>query len=420
MLTAAEKLEALTGLGVQLNQISDIDILLERVLSEARRFTNADAGSIYIRQGDRLLFSYTQNETLAQRLPAGGKLIYSTFSIPIDENTIAGFAAYTGQIINIDDVYGMDPALPYNFNPSFDQQAGYKTGSMLTLPLTTHRGEIVGALQIINAQNEHGEIVPFADEDERIMSHFASIATMAIERAKLTRTIILRMIGMAEMRDPKETGAHVNRVGAYAVELYERWAQKNNVSEHDIESQRDVFRMAAMMHDVGKVAVSDTILKKPGRFTEEEFQIMKGHTWLGARLFRERQSEFDDAAALVALNHHERWDGHGYPGHIDPLTNTPLAGYVDQNGRPRGKRGEEIPIFGRIVSVCDVYDALCSKRVYKPAWDENESLKLLEQGAGSQFDPELVEIFLDHIDVIRSLRDRYPDQPEAQPTETTD
>jgi len=119
---------------------------------------------------------------------------------------------------------------------------------------------------------------------------------------------------MAEMRDPKETGAHVNRVASYSIEIYERGQEKEGIDEKEIAGKRDVLRMAAMLHDVGKVAISDVILKKPAKLTEDEYSIMKQHTVLGAELFLNGHSEFDKAAMEVSLNHHERWDGKGYPG----------------------------------------------------------------------------------------------------------
>jgi HD-GYP domain-containing protein (c-di-GMP phosphodiesterase class II) len=241
------------------------------------------------------------------------------------------------------------------------------------------------------------------------MMHFASTAAVALARAQMTRAILLRMMSMAEMRDPKETGAHVNRVGGYAVEIYENWARRHHIPPRQIDQSRDVLRMAAMLHDVGKVAISDLILKKPGRFNDDEFEIMKQHTLFGARLFLSRQSEFDDAAAEVALNHHERWDGQGYPGHIDIATGAPLPEFLQPDGSARGKRGEEIPLFGRIVAVADVYDALSSRRVYKDAWDESRVLKTIREGAGHHLDPELVEIFFACLNVLRSIQDRYRD-----------
>ncbi len=407
MLSEREKLDTLVRLGVELNEVNDLDILLERVLTKARQVVNADAGSIYIRDGEQLYFTYTQNDTLQKRLPAGEKLIYSTFSIPIDEKSLAGYAATTGDSLNIRDVYHIDPAQPFGFGKKYDEASGYKTGSALTIPLKNNNGRIIGILQIINAQDGEGRVIAFSGDDEKMMRHFAAVASVALERAQMTRQIILRMIRMAELRDPKETGAHVNRVAGYSLEVYEQWASRHELPKREIERNRDMLRMAAMMHDVGKVAISDLILKKPDRLADDEFEIMKQHTVLGARLFLDRQSDFDTAAAQVALNHHERWDGNGYPGYVDVATGRPLEGYAQENGAARGKKKEEIPLFGRIVCLADVYDALSSARSYKEAWTETRVLEAIEEGSGAQFDPELVSILLSRMDVIRSIRQRY-------------
>jgi response regulator RpfG family c-di-GMP phosphodiesterase len=217
------------------------------------------------------------------------------------------------------------------------------------------------------------------------------------------------MIKMAEMRDPKETGAHVNRVGAFAVEIYEQLALRRNISRKEIDKNRDVLRMAAMLHDVGKVAISDVILKKPGRFSKDEFEIMKQHTVLGARLFLDRQSDFDKAALIVALTHHERWDGKGYPGPINILDGRTLTGSASSENMPVGIKKKDIPLFGRIVALADVYDALSSVRTYKEAWDESEVLSIIEKEAGTHFDPEIVEVFFSIIDMMRSIQERYKD-----------
>jgi len=170
-----------------------------------------------------------------------------------------------------------------------------------------------------------------------------------------------------------------------------------------------------MLHDVGKVAISDLILKKPGGFDVDEFEIMKQHTILGARLFGDIQSEFDEVACQVALNHHEHWDGErGYPGHVDILTGAPLEGYSLPDGSPRPKKGEEIPLFGRIVALADVFDALSSKRVYKDAWEEDKALSIIKEEAGAQFDPELVDVFFSILEIIHSLQKRYVDEPDEQ------
>ncbi len=410
MLTEKEKLDTLVRLGVELNEVNDLDILLERVLTKARQVVNADAGSIYIRDGEKLYFTYTQNDTLQKRLPWGEKLIYSTFSIPIDEKSMAGYAATTGSPLNIEDVYRIDPTQPFGFSKKYDEASGYTTGSALTIPLKNINGAVLGILQIINAQDAEGRVIAFGEDDEKMMHHFAAVASVALERAQMTRQIILRMIRMAELRDPKETGAHVNRVAGYSLEIYENWAQRHELPQRQIERSRDILRMAAMMHDVGKVAISDLILKKPARLADEEFEIMKQHTVLGARLFLDRQSDFDTAAAQVALNHHERWDGTGYPGHVDVATGKPLEGCVLKDGSAKGKSGEEIPLFGRIVSLADVYDALSSPRIYKEAWSESRVLETIQEGAGTQFDPELVPILLARMEMIRSIKARYDEQ----------
>jgi response regulator RpfG family c-di-GMP phosphodiesterase len=407
MLNETQKIDTLARLGIDLNQIHDLDILMERILTEARRFVNADAGSIYIRDKDMLHFTYTQNDTLQKRLPAGEKLIYSTFKVPVNEQSIAGYVAASGQSLNLPDVYQIDASRPYRFAKEIDENSRYRTRSELTIPLKNYNDNVVGILQIINAQNENMQVVAFSEKDEKMMLHFASIAAVALERAQMTRTILLRMIRMAAMRDPKETGAHVNRVGGYAVEIYERWAKNHGVTQRDIDKNRDILRMAAMLHDVGKIAISDLILKKPGRFNRKEFENMKMHTVFGAQLFLDRQSDFDEAAAEVALNHHERWDGTGYPGHINVLTSKALPGFERDAGTAMGKQKAEIPLFGRIVALADVFDALSSVRVYKQAWQEADVLSKIEAESGRQFDPELVELFFESIDMLRSIQRRY-------------
>lgn len=409
MKSETEKIDLLTQISLDINEVKDVDLLLARILSNVRKFFNADAGSIYLKQRDQLKFSFTQNDTLQQRLAPGKKLIYDTFSIPINNKSIAGYVAKNLETINIPDVYQMGSTVPYTFDSNFDQLSDYKTTSMLAVPMTNQRGDVQGVMQIINAKDGKDEILSFSPSDEPLVLHFANSATLALERAQMTRNIILRMISMAEMRDPTETGAHVNRVGAMAVEIFEAWAHKKGVSVADMERQKDVLRMAAMLHDVGKVAISDLILKKPARLSVDEFETMKSHTFLGARLFRDIRSDFDEVAAEVALNHHEKWNGTGYPGHIDAITEKPLPGYEVGDNEARPKRGEEIPLFGRIVAMADVYDALCSRRAYKEPWDENRIFEEIHRSSGEHFDPEVADAFFSCLDVLKSILNRYPE-----------
>lgn len=407
-----QKLREVLNIGLDVTQTKDIDILLERILTKARYLTNADAGSIYIKEADTLKFKYTQNDTQQKRLLPGKKLIYSTFSIPVNNKSLSGYVANTGSMLNIKDVYHLSGGVPYSFDQSYDQLTGYRTQSVFTFPLKTHNDEVVGVLQLINAKDGAGNIIPFSGDDEPYIMYFANNAAIAIDRAMMTRDIILRMIKMAELRDPMETGAHVNRVASYAVEIYEAWARAKGIDEDTIEKNKDVLRMSAMLHDVGKVAITDLILKKPARLDNDEYDVMKQHTFLGAQLFSNMRSDFDEAAFIVALNHHERWDGHGYPGHIDFHTGEPLQGHTDQTGKATGKTADEIPLFGRIVAISDVYDALSSRRSYKETWEESRVLDTLTQERGKHFDPEIVDTFISILDVIRNVAHKYPDRGE--------
>jgi len=410
MLSEREKIALITQISLDINTVKDLDLLLERILTNARRFFNADAGSIYLKDKDELKFSHAQNDALQKRLPPGRKLVYTSFTVPINSRSIAGYVAMNCESVNIPNVSDMGTAVPYCWDPEFDKVSHYTTSSMLTVPMTTHRGEVLGVMQLINAQDDGGGIIPFSSADESLIRHFATSAAIAVERAKMTRNIILRMIKMAELRDPNETGAHANRVGAYSVEIYDAWSRDRGLPFEETERQKDMLRMAAMLHDVGKVAISDVILKKPGRLSAEEFEAVKPHTYIGAWLFQDIGTDFEEAAAEVALSHHEHWDGTGYPGHIDPVTIKHLKGFEGNRGRPLAKQGEEIPLFGRIVAVADVYDALGSRRSYKEPWKEERILSEMERLSGSHFDPEIVTAFFSCLDVLKSIAQRYPDR----------
>jgi response regulator RpfG family c-di-GMP phosphodiesterase len=379
--------------------IKDLDSLLENVLTEARHFVNADAGTIYLASRGFLYFSFVQNDTLF-RGETKDKYISSGSALPIDKKSLAGYVARTGETILIDDVYHIQSDLTFSFNPSFDQQTNYRTQSILGVPLKTRDNEIVGVLQLINAKSEEGEVVAFSMQDRLFISQFALSAADAIEKARLTREMTLRMVELAELRDPFETSQHAKRVGAYAVELYEKWAERRGVSPREIKKVSDVLRTAAMLHDVGKVAVSDIILKKPGLLTYDEKLSMKLHTILGARLFRRTNSFWDYMAAEVALNHHENWDGSGYPGRIDDI-------YADRIYLGPGKKGAEIPLHARLVAIADVYDALISQRAYKKEWRQEHALRFIRYQAGKKFDPELVSIFLKMDELLAAIQRKY-------------
>jgi putative two-component system response regulator len=186
--------------------------------------------------------------------------------------------------------------------------------------------------------------------------------TKELEASQLE--VLERLAQAAEFRDD-DTGQHTQRVGRMAALL----AEALGLSPDQIE----IIRQAAPLHDVGKIGISDTILLKPGKLTDTEFDTIKSHAAIGARLLSHGHSSFVNIAEIIALSHHERWDGRGYP---------------------QGLKEEEIPLEGRIVAIADVFDALTHERPYKKAWPIEEALAEIERQSGKQFDPRVVEAFL--------------------------
>ena len=196
------------------------------------------------------------------------------------------------------------------------------------------------------------------------------------------------------------------------MEIYDRWAFNHNVPEAEIHRYRDNLKIAAKFHDVGKVGISDVILKKAfPRFTDEERNIMKGHTCIGAQLFEPPESLLDIMSQEVALHHHDRWDGgaSGYPGKISLSDFSVKDGIVPLTEPLSGK---DIPLSARIVAVADVFDALSHKRCYKEAWTIEDAFSEILNNSGPQFDPEVVLAFMQVKDRICSIQMAYPDEPE--------
>jgi len=367
------RIDSLTRLGVELSRIHDFHLLMERILSEARAVARADAGTIYIREGESLRFAFSQNDTLEQP-GRHSSTRFSSLVVPVSARSIAGWSAMSGEIVNVVDAYLIDPSAPYAFDRSYDAVTGYRTRSVIAVPLRNAADVVLGVLQLLNAPGTpDGAPGRFSREDERLVKHFASMATVVIERAQLTESVILRMIRMAEVHDPSETTPHVERVSGYAAILFEEWARRRGLEGANLERQRDRLRIAAKLHDVGKVGVSDRVLKKPGLLDEHERGEIERHVIIGGDLFDDMPTDYDEAAREVALMHHERWDGAGYPHRLS---------------------GESIPQVARIMSIADSFDAMRSERPYRRALSDQEAMQEIREGAGRQFDPRLAKTFL--------------------------
>jgi two-component system response regulator RpfG len=198
------------------------------------------------------------------------------------------------------------------------------------------------------------------------------------------RETLLRLARAGEYRD-EETGNHVIRMAKYSRVI----AEHLGFSKDDA----DVIEMAAPMHDIGKIGIRDDILLKPGKLTSEEFELMKDHTTIGYDILKDSPSKFLQMGAVIALNHHEKFDGTGYP---------------------YGKKGDDIPIEARIVAIADVYDALVSERPYKNAWSVQAALEYMESHKGKHFDPECFEAFKAQLDTIAKIQGMLPDLPIAK------
>lgn len=186
--------------------------------------------------------------------------------------------------------------------------------------------------------------------------------------------LVQRLSQASEWRD-NETGAHIKRMSTYCRIVAKTLGMGDAYSEQ--------IELAASMHDIGKIAIPDSILHKPGKLTPEEFEIMKQHAEAGGRLLEGAEDDLMKMARDIAYYHHERWDGKGYP---------------------KGLAAEQIPLSARIAAVCDVFDALISERPYKKAWPVEDALKVVTDGKGTQFEPRIVEAFLESLDQILECR----------------
>ena len=212
----------------------------------------------------------------------------------------------------------------------------------------------------------------------RVRTH---LSLVRVEELRETRLQIVQRLGLAAEFKDNETGLHVIRMSHYSRVLA--------LAAGFSEAQAEELLNAAPMHDVGKIGIPDAVLRKPGKLDGEEWEVMKQHAQIGADIIGEHPSGLLRMAREIALNHHEKWDGSGYP---------------------RGIGGAEIPVEARIIAIADVFDALTSERPYKKAWPVEEAVQLLREQSGRHFDPELVELFLGQLPAILEIKERWAER----------
>jgi putative two-component system response regulator len=219
--------------------------------------------------------------------------------------------------------------------------------------------------------------IAFRDREAQLAQ---KVREQTLEIRDSREEIALRLIAASEHRD-NETGMHVRRIGLYAAEMA-------RLLGWDLQGV-DTIRAAAPMHDIGKIGVPDAILQKPSTLTEAEWVTMKRHTTMGATILKGSTVPFIQMGARIAIGHHEKWDGSGYP---------------------KGLRGETITLEARITALVDVYDAVSNRRHYKEPWPEEQVVDLIQKGSGVHFDPRLVELFLANLDRFRAILNANPDE----------
>jgi len=352
----------------EVSSLRDYNDILMVFADMGRALTGSDRCSVWIVSDDR---------TKIWTKVAHG---INPIELPITSG-IVGDAIVNGTKVIIDDVYQ-----DKRFNAEIDKKTGYTTKSMMVIPMFNNDDEIIGAFQVINHQGAKGV---FNDDDMQRLMLASTYAAETLVSAKLTqdiedtqREVIFTMGAVGESRS-KETGNHVKRVAEYSKIL--ALAYGLNAKEAEL------LKQVSPMHDIGKVAIPDSILNKPGRFNAEERTIMDTHATLGYEMLKNSDRPLLKAASIVAYEHHEKWNGTGYPNSL---------------------KGEEIHIYGRITALADVFDALGSDRVYKKGWDDERIFKLFREEKGEHFDPKLIDIFFDNIDEFLEVRETFKDNYE--------
>ncbi|MFH1958327.1 MAG: HD domain-containing phosphohydrolase [bacterium] len=346
-----ERLRMLLEFGHEVStRILNLDGLLKLIMTEARQILNADRCTVFIMDSDtKTLWSKIADglEDREIRLPAG--------------QGIVGAVAESGKILNIKDAYGDE-----RFNAETDRKTGYKTRTVLAAPMKNNKGELIGVFQVLNKQES-----VFDEEDEKILSLLARQAGDAVENAflyeeqkKMFESFIETLSHTLDKRDALTAG-HSLRVTYFSLKLGGKLALRRD--------EIDLLKYSSWMHDLGKIGVREHILAKMGALTDEEFEKMKLHTNFTKEILERIyfKKEFR-GIPLIAASHHENVDGSGYP---------------DKLG------GTAVPFLARIIAVCDVFDAITSKRHYREPMPIMGVLRIIKEGTGRKFDESCVDAF---------------------------
>ena len=366
----------------RMSMVRGLDEIMAIVRQSARRLVGADGVTFVLRDGDQC--HYADEDAISP--------LWKGQRFPI-ETCISGWAMQHAEVVVIEDIF-QDQRIPHAaYSPTFVK-------SLAMVPV--RQEDPIGAIGAYWSKRER----PSA-ESVRILQRIANSAAVAMTNVALINSLaaakeeasrardamILAMASLAETRD-HETGNHIRRTQHYVRALAEALRDNGGYEEHLSDEQIDLLYKSAPLHDIGKVGIPDSILLKPGRLEPEEFEVMKTHAELGraaiatAERYMGTTTPFLSLAKEIAHTHHEKWNGTGYP---------------------QGLKGEDIPICGRIMAIADVYDALVSERIYKPAMPHDDAVGLIVREAGTHFDPRLVGIFAKIAPKFAEIRRQFGD-----------
>ena len=353
-----DPLIALVKIGQAVAAEKDIDVLIKTIAEETKIALNADRCTVF-------LYDKEHNE-LYSKVATG--LDTKELRIPADRG-LAGHVVQTGETINIKDAYS-----DKRFNPDVDKKTGYRTKTILCMPIKNFNQEIIGVFQVLNKFDE-----TFTIDDEDLLVAIASSAGISLENAQLFErqkkmieeqqiifdSFIETLASSIDARD-KITAGHSTRVKLYATLI----AKEFGMEKKDIY----ILEKAAALHDIGKIGIKDSVLQKEGKLTPEEYKHIQKHVEITHNILEKIHMSKDfQQITDIACSHHEKYDGTGYY---------------------RGLKGEEIPFGGRILAVSDVFDAITSKRHYRDKMPIEKVIDIVMKGSGTHFDPQVVDKFL--------------------------
>jgi response regulator RpfG family c-di-GMP phosphodiesterase/ribonuclease BN (tRNA processing enzyme) len=363
-LDSNELLEMIFNYFIELSSTQDHKKLITILAAMARNLTLSDRCTIWIVDDTKEnIISEIAEEVGMLKIPYGVGIV--------------GSAIENNEIIIIDDAYS-----DKRFHSQIDKETGYKTKNMLVVPMCNSNGEAIGAIQVMNKRKGsfHEDDVTRLLLSSTFTAETIIAAKLQLEIENTQKEIIFLMGAVGESRS-KETANHVKRVAEYSKFLALAYGLD--------EKEAEMLKYASPMHDIGKVAIPDHILNKPSYLNRYEKRIMDSHTTLGYELIKNSKRPLLQAAAIVAHQHHEKWDGSGYP---------------------QGLKGKDIHIFGRITALADVFDALGSDRIYKKAWSDEDIFEYIKKEKGKHFEPRLVELFFQNRDKIFEIRNSFKDE----------